>query len=231
MIDTKKQKNAENNWRKVLAISSLLIYFLFVIIMSDLELPTSFYVIYCPIYVISSITFCISCIQVYELEVENQPYVKFEEAQKSEAKRLLSELFYFAIFFIVIRIISNILINSFNIETPQNQKNVEAMFNTVNIFYILKSVVLAPIMEEVMFHFLPAQFIKSKIPYIMISGLVFAGLHVNFAMDPKPLLTWLLYLPGLLYYSYRYYITKDLFVPILLHMFNNLIVTIVLLIR
>lgn len=89
------------------------------------------------------------------------------------------------------------------------------------IYFVLLAVIIVPILEEYIFRFLPSKFIKNKVLYIIISAVIFAGMHV--INDPKPFYYIWAYMLDSLYFGYRYYKTKNIFVTISLHSFNNLI--------
>lgn len=124
----------------------------------------------------------------------------------------------------ILKVIINFLLTVW-IGTPQNQELIEeSIENTQIVIILISTCIIGPILEEFIFRLLPSKFIKRKIPYIIFSGVVFAAMHViNY---PNPLLYIWFYMIGALYYGYRYYETKDILVPISMHIFNNLIATI-----
>lgn len=104
-----------------------------------------------------------------------------------------------------------------------NQASIEELFKTNTIYYSILFIIIGPIIEEFIFRLLPYRFIKDKTLYIFIPSIIFAGLHV--INVPNPLYNICLYMILPLYYAYRYYLIKDLRVPICLHCFNNLTAT------
>lgn len=116
-----------------------------------------------------------------------------------------------------------LVISSLCQSTSANQVSLEELFRTDPIYYSILFIIFCPIVEEFIFRLLPYRFIKEKTLYIVISSIIFAGLHV--ISDPNPLYHIWLYIMRPLYYAYRYYQTKDLRVPICLHIFNNFIAT------
>lgn len=145
---------------------------------------------------------------------ENRGKIKKELFR--EAKKIAREIFMFIpVLLIRIGMCSFIMIG-----TPENQVSVNANFYENPISASIFGIVIAPIIEEIIFRFLPYRFIKNKFLYISISAVVFAMMHV--VDDTNALYYIWFYMIGSLYYSYRYYKTKDVWVTISIHSFNNL---------
>lgn len=135
-------------------------------------------------------------------------------------------LMYIPIWFLFVKI-SGILINGI----PENQNGINEMTNktilqgsTLDfISLVLMIVIFGPILEEFVFRVLPYKFIKNKVVYIIFSSFVFAGMHV--INDPKWYYYIWCYILNPIYYAYRYHKTKDIWVPVSMHIFNNFIAT------
>lgn len=123
--------------------------------------------------------------------------------------------------FIPFLLISECVISFIMIGEPANQTKIEESFYETLIFNSIYVVIIGPIIEEFIFRFLPYSFIKNKKLYVIVSAVIFAAMHV--INDSNPFYYIWFYILGALYYSYRYYKTKDIWVTISLHSFNNLI--------
>lgn len=136
-----------------------------------------------------------------------------------EIRKIAKEI----LMYIPILIISICITFLFMIGVPDNQTSIISSFNEAPIFNLINIVILGPIMEELIFRFLPYRFIKNKLLYVVFSAFIFAGMHV--LNDPNPFYYIWFYMMRPLYYGYRYYETQDILVPISMHSLNNLIAT------
>lgn len=140
---------------------------------------------------------------------------------KNETKKIIKEL----IMFIPVLVISVCIRTFFIVGQPANETIVNELLKTSPIEGLMCVLIFGPIIEEFIFRFLPYKFIKNNaIVYIIFSAVIFAGIHV--IKDPKPFYYIWFYMLSSIYYSYRYYKTKDLGVTISMHIFNNIIATI-----
>lgn len=141
---------------------------------------------------------------------------------KKEFKKIIKEIF----LFIPIWILSYLIKCLLNFGESSNQLRIIENFTQFPIGAFLSAVIMAPICEEMIFRYLPHIFIKNKLLYVIISSTLFAGMHV---LD-SPLHFIITYLIVPLYWAYRYSKTEDIFIPISLHSFSNLIASIFVLI-
>lgn len=102
----------------------------------------------------------------------------------------------------------------------ENTRKIFAFIVYVYFIGIFMKIIIGPIIEEFIFRFLPYRFIKNKILYVIVSTVIFAGMHV--LNDPNPFYYIWFYMMRPLYYGYRYHKTKDILVPISMHSLNNL---------
>lgn len=123
--------------------------------------------------------------------------------------------------FIPIWLVSCLVATLFSIGEVANEKRLHELFYEGPIFYSIYIIIIGPIIEEFIFRFLPYRFIKNKVLYIIVSSIVFATMHV--LEDTNPFYHIWIYMMRPLYYGYRYHKTKDLWVTISMHSFNNLI--------
>lgn len=142
---------------------------------------------------------------------------KLEKNIIKEIKKIANEILMFVPIFII-----SIFITSFiMVGEPANQTSIAESFFISPIFNSIMIIIIGPITEEIIFRFLPYKFIKNKTLYIIVSTVIFAAMHV--VNDANPFYYIWFYMLRPLYYGYRYYETKDIWVPISLHSFNNLI--------
>lgn len=149
-----------------------------------------------------------------------------EKGNEHRIKRIANELLRFIPVWIISAVISSILISMFG--EPTNQTEIEEEFEGLSLLYLFDMVIFTPIIEEYIFRFLPHKFIKNQVLYIIISSVVFAGMHV--VDDPNAFCHIWPYILRPLYYAYRYYKTKDIWVTISFHALNNLVATLLMII-
>lgn len=193
-------------------------YALFLFLMLGIDMPIALEII-CFGLVVS-----ISALgsSVYLLDWLDEHCVQKHELGKNiwqELKKIVKEI----AMFIPIWLISSYIINTFVVRQPANQTGLEESFKESPIFNSIFAIVFGPMLEEFIFRFLPYRFIKNKTLYVIFCSIIFAGMHV--IDDPNPFYYIWCYMPDALYYTYRYYKTKDIWVTISLHSFNNLIAT------
>lgn len=200
---------------------AFLCYVSFIIDCIEINLPSPIEIILGIIVTFLLITFEVVLLQKLLDNLIDMDF-SFGEIWK-KAKKIIFEIIMFYIFLKVCEFVINPLLNGI----PHNQVLIEESFGLAPILNCIILIILGPIIEEVIFRYLPSRFIKNNILFVIISSVIFAGMHViNY---PNALYFIWFYLPNSLYYGYRYSRTKDLFVTISLHSFNNLLATIPLL--
>lgn len=119
--------------------------------------------------------------------------------------------------------ISNAAITFFtNQEVASNEQAVQDMLVKFPIYTYMMAVIFAPIIEELEFRLGFRQIFKNDFIFILVSGLVFGGLHI---IQSENLASELVYLipysiPGMIF-AYVYTKSKNIFVPIGLHFIHN----------
>lgn len=116
-----------------------------------------------------------------------------------------------------------------NLSTGANQENVNSIIQTAPILSFFSVVIIAPIVEEIIFRYLlVTPFFKNK-KYIgiVLSALLFGSIHLVSSIQNNTLLADL---PNLCIYAgmgavlaCQYVKTENIYVPILGHTFNNLL--------
>lgn len=129
---------------------------------------------------------------------------------------------------LIIMASSNYLISIF---TPSNMSNnetaVRTLINIFPIFYGLSVAVFSPIIEELVFRKAFREAFTNNILFIIISGLIFGGLHV--ILQSPSLYDYLYLIPycGLGFcMAYMYVKTNNIWTSIFIHIIHNSIMTI-----
>lgn len=114
-----------------------------------------------------------------------------------------------------------------------NASNQQALNEAIKNYPLLISfltVIYAPIAEELMFRGVFKEFIKKKMPFIIISGIVFGLMHViDDFTSYKELLYIFVYGTMGCYLAFLYYKTNNIFSNITFHFLQNTFATIVML--
>lgn len=141
----------------------------------------------------------------------------FKQVIKRKAKKIGKEI----LAFIPLEFLEGVIAYRIMDGEPQNQIGVEAHFwqNPISVAFL--SIFIAPLIEEVIFRFLPRHFIKNGVLYVLFSTITFAAMHV--IEDPQWYYYIWFYSVSSLWYSYRYYKTNDICIPMALHSFNNIV--------
>jgi membrane protease YdiL (CAAX protease family) len=137
-------------------------------------------------------------------------------------KKILFVLVMYGIMYLIDLLFSTFL----DIGTPENQEILEEMFRMTPITIAMMTVVVAPIVEELIFrglfttYFMKNETVLSKIVIVVTSSLVFGLAH-----EVTPSLSLLYYssIGAMLSITYMY--TKNIKYSILLHFINNLLAT------
>lgn len=211
---------------KTKAFFAFIFYVFSIIWMAGVELPKL------PIIIILFIVICGISLAAYIVYIQEFVDIVYEKNYGKDKNNIIKELKKIAkeiIIYLFIAEIYNYAVSKFIEGTPVNQTSVVETLKEKPISSVIIILITGPILEEFAFRFLPSRFIKNEILYIVISGIIFAGIHV--VNDTNPFTYIWLYLPDALYFGYRYYKTKDILVPISLHMCNNFIATVLLLSR
>ncbi len=109
-----------------------------------------------------------------------------------------------------------------------NEKTVQTMIKTLPILMIIDAGFIAPFNEEIVFRKTLKDIFKNKWPFIILSFLLFGGVHV--VSSAKTILDYLYIIPyGALgaAFAYSYYKTNNLFTSITLHMLHNIILILI----
>ena len=130
---------------------------------------------------------------------------------------------------LLIMFASNIILNYLlKAGGAANEKTVQTMIKTLPILMIIDAGFIAPFNEEIVFRKTLKDIFKNKWLFIILSFLLFGGVHV--ISSAKTILDYLYIIPyGALgaAFAYSYYKTNNLFTSITLHMFHNIILILI----
>lgn len=122
-----------------------------------------------------------------------------------------------------IMMISNLIINTLiTNKLPSNEQAIRDIFNISPIYIFFSAVLYAPVVEELVFRQSIKNIFSNKIVFIIISGLIFGGMHVFGDFNT---LADLLYIipysaPGIIF-AYMLADSDNIFVPMSFHFIHN----------
>lgn len=126
-------------------------------------------------------------------------------------------------------LISNIIITSvFPNSSASNQEILNSTFAIAPIYILISASLFAPLIEETIFRLSLRNVFKTDKLFIIISGLVFGALHVVGSFNSFSELLYIIpySIPGFVF-AYTLVKSKNIFVPISLHMFHNTLMVLV----
>ena len=138
-------------------------------------------------------------------------------------KENFKKYFKFWLISVGIMMLSNFIINFF-VKTgiSANEETIRETFKISPIYIFFSSVIFAPVVEELVFRQSLKNIIPNKYIFIIVSGIIFGGLHVITSLTS---VTDLLYLipycaPG---FAFAYILadSDNIFIPISLHFMHN----------
>jgi len=109
-----------------------------------------------------------------------------------------------------------------------NEKAVQVMIKSVPLLMLIDAGILSPFNEELVFRKTLKDIFKNKWIFIILSFLLFGGVHV--LSSAKTTLDYFYIIPyGALgaAFAYAYYETDNIFTPISLHMIHNIILILI----
>lgn len=135
-----------------------------------------------------------------------------------------TKYFKYWIFAIIIMMFSNLFIALFSSAgIASNEQAVQDLFNISPIYVFFSAVIFAPVVEELVFRQGIRNIIPNNILFIILSGLIFGGLHViNSDMQSAAELFYLIpyCTPGIAF-AYILAKTDNIFVSMGLHFMHN----------
>lgn len=139
-------------------------------------------------------------------------------------KNYLDKYLKYWILAVILMLISNIIITNFTVaKVANNQSGILESLEKYPIYTIFISVVIAPVLEELVFRLsIQKMFQHTASLFILFSGLFFGSMHVfGSATNITDFLFIIPYsMPGFVF-AYTYYKSKNICVPISLHLIHN----------
>ena len=171
------------------------------------------------IYLLSYEAFMISIIC---LILNKELSIAIEDIKKNH-KEYFKTYFKYWLLALIIMFSSNIIINIIaGGSIPGNEETIRAMFSKAPIYVFISAVFLAPLLEELVFRQSIRNMFSNDLLFIIISGLIFGGLHVvgniNHWYDLLYLIPYCT--PGFIF-AYIMSKTNNVFVSIGLHFLHN----------
>lgn len=160
--------------------------------------------------------------KIYQKDIQDN----FKDYKKNIKTYLKTYLKYWLIVIITMMISNTIIYNITHIYTSTNQKNVLSAIKNAPIYSIMLTVLISPILEELVFRLSFRKMIKNDTLFIILSGFIFGALHLTSATSIPELLYIVPYaIPGCIF-AYTLVKSKNIFVPISLHFIHNTILII-----
>lgn len=179
------------------------------------------------IYTVSvEIIFFVSLLYIYRKD-----FKFYIEDFKKNGKKYLKLGFNYWIIGLGVMLVSNILIGTFSpIALPENEQIVREALKLSPFFIIFSTVLIAPIIEEMLFRKTLFDIFKNKPIYIIVSGLIFGSFHI--IGIGTSLYSWLYIIPYAalgMAFAYMMVKTNNILTSICLHAFHNFITVLTIL--
>lgn len=128
---------------------------------------------------------------------------------------------------ILVMVVSNIIINLFLKEAhANNEEMVQEVIKASGIISIIVIGVIGPIIEELVFRKAFRDVFKNKYAFILISGIVFGGLHVILSItSPWDLFYLIPYCSLGIAFGLMYVKTDNIYTSMCMHIFHNTVFT------
>ncbi len=129
---------------------------------------------------------------------------------------------------LIVMMISNIIIGLFITQAQAgNEEGVQEMIHSSGILSIIAVGILAPVIEELTFRKAFKEVFPNPILFVLLSGLIFGGLHVVLSLNSYWDLFYIIPYSSLgIAFGYIYQKTDNIYASILMHMFHNTALTI-----
>ena len=138
--------------------------------------------------------------------------------------KYLKKYFKYWILMLGLMVLSNMIITMFTTtQTSQNQQTIIDLLGEFPIYTLMITVIVAPILEELVFRLSFRKiFAHTNLLFIFFSGLFFGGMHVLGSLENLIDLLFIIpySIPGFIF-AYLYTKSKNIFVPISLHLLHN----------
>lgn len=155
--------------------------------------------------------------------IYRKEYIKdFKKYVKNFKEYMPKYMEYWALAFSLMLISNFIIITLFPNSIATNQVAINNILVEAPFYMIISAVLFAPFLEETIFRFSFRKIFKNDLIFIILSGLVFGGLHVIGSFNNLIDLIYIIpySIPGVIF-AYTLVKSKNIFVPMSLHFFHN----------
>ena len=155
--------------------------------------------------------------------IYRKEYIKsFKDYIKNFKNYMPKYMEYWALAFSLMLISNFIIITLFPNSVATNQVAVNNLLKEAPFYMIVSAVIFAPFLEETIFRFSFRKMFKNDLIFIILSGLVFGGLHVIGSFNNLIDLIYIIpySIPGAVF-AYTLVKSKNIFIPMSLHFFHN----------
>ena len=159
------------------------------------------------------------CVLVFIL---NKKITKdFNDIRKNH-KEYFKKYFKFWLISVGIMLISNLFINLMNNGIAGNEESLRETFKISPFYIYFSSVIYAPLVEELIFRQSIRNIVPNKIAFIILSGLIFGGLHILSGYSgPMDLLYLIPYSAPGIAFAYILADSDNIFISVCLHLMHN----------
>ncbi|MDD3452872.1 MAG: type II CAAX endopeptidase family protein [Bacilli bacterium] len=142
---------------------------------------------------------------------------------KINHKKYFSENFKYYLIGIAVMLISNVIIMYvFEGGISNNESTIRSILQVSPVYIFITGVLIAPIMEELVFRQAFKNIFKNKYLFILLSGIVFGGLHIISSLNDITSLLYLIPYCSLgIAFAYILSKTDNIFTTIGLHTMHN----------
>ena len=173
-----------------------------------------------------SVVYTIFILTIFILE--RKTLIKMFKSLKNDIKDKEKNLLTVIISLLIFTVVSNTLLVMILGHQPGNdQAIVDAMKDNNIIIFFIYSVILAPVIEALIY-FYPYRNVKNTKAAFIVSSLVFALLHITTSNNLLDLLFLIPYLSMSFAFTYGFFKTKNIYLSMITHSINNLIAFVLL---
>ncbi len=158
----------------------------------------------------------------------------FKKLIKSTKKEIFKNTLFSVKYWIISLIIMALSLYVFHLlglNDSVNNSNVKELVKATPIIMGIQVLVIGALVEEIIFRLSFKTVFKSKISYILISGIVFGSLHVLSITSLMNLLYLIPYCSSGIILSYIYFKTDNIYYSYFIHVIHNLLMLIVTLLE
>jgi membrane protease YdiL (CAAX protease family) len=153
--------------------------------------------------------------------------LKFKKYKKDKLSIIYDHSFRYWLVGLIIMFVSNFIISKLGIGSASNDVKVINNLAASPLIFGSMTLIIKPIIEELIFRLSFKNVIKNKWLFIIISGVIFGAIHVVFSVNDIYQLLYLIPYCSLgIAFSYMYYESDNILVPISFHILHNTITAI-----